>query len=193
MARDRGRPIAMPLTSLFSSSVLPEIVALIDRLGPLSIEELAAHTSASRVTVAREIHRLADLGVASIMPSRNRRLVTLSDSPSAQKVRDLAVLACGVPSIVATEFGSLEGVLRVVIYGSWAARNAGIPGRLPDDIDVLVIGSVDRDDVFEAAERATTRIGVPVSAQRVSQQVWEERSDAFLHAIQESTTLEVIP
>ena len=193
MARDRGRPIAMPLTSLFSSSVLPEVVALIDRLGPLSIEELTAHTGASRVTVAREIHRLAELGVASITPSGNRRLVTLSDSPSAQKVRDLAVLACGVPSIIATEFGSLDGALRVVIYGSWAARNAGVPGRLPDDIDVLIIGSVDRDDVFEAAERATARIGVPVSAQRVSQHAWEERSDAFLRAILESTTLEVMP
>lgn len=186
-----GRPAGGPLTSLFSSATLPAIVATLDRLGTQSIDDLAGHVGVSRVSVSREVRKLTELGIVTVESVGKRRLITLADTPAARAVHALAALACDVPYAIAAEFAGLEGVERVAIYGSWAARNAGEHGRLPQDIDVLVIGSADRDDVFEAADRATTRLGIPVSAKRVTAQAWRDAEDPFLQAIRQRPLLEV--
>ena len=190
--RRGGRPSGGPLTSLFSSATVPELVALLDRLGRQSIDELVQHASVSRVTVSTEINRLAKLGIVAIERVGNRRYVTLDDNPAARAVRALAVLACDVPHAIAAEFSPVKGAEQVLIYGSWAARNAGEHGRLPQDIDVLVVGHTDQDDVFEAAERATRRIGVPVSARRVPTDAWESAADPFLKSLRDRPMLEVV-
>jgi hypothetical protein len=46
---------------------------------------------------------------------------------------------------------SVPGVQRAYIYGSWAARYSGEIGPVPVDVDVLVIGTADLDDLEEAA------------------------------------------
>jgi hypothetical protein len=64
--------------------------------------------------------------------------------------------------VIAEEFGSLDAIA-VAIYGSWAARYEGVEGHPPHDVDVLVIGEVPRRDIYEAAERAEQRAGLPVN------------------------------
>jgi len=49
-----------------------------------------------------------------------------------------------------------------VIYRSWAASNAGVEGPPPADIDGLVLGDPVRSTVNAAAERAETRLYLPV-------------------------------
>jgi hypothetical protein len=76
-------------------------------------------------------------------------------------------------TVVAEEFVSLPGATHVVIYGSWAARYAGIDGPAPADVDdqevdvldvvVLVVGDPARAEVYTAAERAEVRLGMPVN------------------------------
>jgi predicted nucleotidyltransferase len=46
---------------------------------------------------------------------------------------------------------AVEGIEKVFVYGSWAARYHGEPGPVPNDVDVLVVGDADRDDLDEAA------------------------------------------
>jgi hypothetical protein len=55
----------------------------------------------------------------------------------------------------------------VAIYGSWASSYEGIAGRAPHDVDVLVIGEVPRRYLYEAAERAEQRLGLPVNPRSV--------------------------
>lgn len=43
----------------------------------------------------------------------------------------------GPPALVAREFKDLEKTDAVLLFGSWAARYLGEPGRAPNDIDVL--------------------------------------------------------
>lgn len=186
-----GRPAGGPLTSLFSSATVPAIVALLDRLGTLPIDELAERAGVSRVSVSNEVRKLAGLGIVDVAKDGNRHMITLTDSPGASAVRALAVLAYGVPAVIAQEFEALEGVEKVLVYGSWAARSAGEPGRLPQDVDVLAIGSADRDEVFDAAERASLRIGVPVSARRVSRDAWNAAEDPFVRSVLERPLVEV--
>ena len=85
--------------------------------------------------------------------------------------------------MVARELADLPGAEAVVLFGSWAARYLGEPGRSPNDIDVLVIGSPDRDAVDDAAERAEHVLGLPVQATVRSLAQWTVDRDSFVREI----------
>lgn len=84
------------------------------------------------------------------------------ESRYTRPLTELVSLAFGPQFVVDEEFGDL-GAVTVGIYGSWAARHAGVTGPAPNDVDVMVIGDVPRRDMYEAAERAEQRLGLPVN------------------------------
>jgi hypothetical protein len=55
---------------------------------------------------------------------------------------------------------------------------------VPGDVDVLVIGSPDRDDVYEASERAGGRLGRDVNATVVTPERWAGAAEPFLQQVQ---------
>ncbi len=65
------------------------------------------------------------------------------------------------------------------LFGSWAARYAGQLGRAPADIDLLVIGDPDRDELDEAAQRAGARLAREVNVTIRSPRWWREGEDGF--------------
>jgi hypothetical protein len=48
--------------------------------------------------------------------------------------------------VIGQQLAEVDGLPEAVLYGSWAARFQGEPGELPNDIDVLIAGTADRDD-----------------------------------------------
>ena len=95
---------------------------------------------------------------------------------------ELLTLAFGPHLVIGEEFGSLDAIA-VAIYGSWAARYEGIPGRPPHDIDVLVIGEVARRDLYDAAERAEQRLRLPVNPVLSSRARWTAAADPLIQQI----------
>ena len=89
----------------------------------------------------------------------------------------------GPPEVIGREFADIDGALAVLLFGSWAARYLGTSGRAPNDIDVLVIGSVDRDLVDDAAERAERALGVPVQATIRSRSQWTSARESFVQEL----------
>jgi hypothetical protein len=77
----------------------------------------------------------------------------------------------------------------LLLYGSWAARHAGEPGQAPGDVDVLVIGDVDRDDVYDAARRAERRLGREVNTTIRSAEAWGRADDALATTVKRSPML----
>ena len=70
------------------------------------------------------------------------------------------------------------------VYGSWAARYHGEPGDVPRDIDILVVGEADEDDLDDVTRIAQQRLGREVNIRRVPASAWAERSaDPFLQAV----------
>ncbi len=80
---------------------------------------------------------------------------------------------------MAEELSDLPGIHEAFIFGSWAARYTGNPGRAPADIDVLVIGAPDRDDLDDAAQRATMRLARDVNITLRSPTWWDEGTEGF--------------
>ena len=107
-------------------------------------------------------------------------------------MRRIILATYGPPTVVAEEFADVEGIDGVLLFGSWAARYAGEPGRAPNDVDVLVVGSADRDVVDEAAERVERRIGMPVQATVRTRSQWESGRESFILEIKSRTMVPVL-
>jgi hypothetical protein len=82
--------------------------------------------------------------------------------------------------------------LQVLIFGSWAARYHQHPGKPPHDLDVLVVGGSSREDVYDAADRAQQRLGMPVNPVIRSADAWRLASDPLVRQIQSSPLVTVL-
>src|SRR5262245_12898646 len=145
---------APPLMPVFRSRLQGELLAVV-LLAPgdeQSLTDLAQRLGAALSTVQREVSRLEQAGVLRSRHVGNVRLVTAeSNSPAYEPLRDLAERYFGAPAVIADEFATVTDVDELYIFGSWAARLLGIAGPAPADVDVLAVGSPDRDDAYAAA------------------------------------------
>lgn len=89
----------------------------------------------------------------------------------------------GAPEVVRQEFEAIPGVSHLYLFGSFAARYMGEEGPAPNDLDVLVVGTSTRNEVYEAAERAEKRVGIPVNPTIRSEEEWRRSDDPFLKEI----------
>ena len=177
-----GKAAAPPLMAIFRSQLQAEILTLV-MLSPHrhSMSDLAAKLDAPYATVHREVGRLIDVGLLEdTRVGRSRILSPNTASPAYRPLRDLVLVAFGPREVIAQEFGGLDGLEGLLIHGSWAARYSGEDGPEPGDIDVLVIGHVDRDEAYDASERAQDRLERDVNPQFVTLARWNEAGTPFL-------------
>ena len=98
--------------------------------------------------------------------------------PAAESLGRLLEVTFGPRHVVGVEFAKVPGAHTVLIFGSWAARYSGEAGHSPNDIDVMVIGeSVDRADLYAAADRSQRRLGIPVNPVMRTHEQWEDPTD----------------
>ena len=148
-----------------------------------TLSEVAGKLRLPLTTVQREVNRLSGSGL--IRERRIGRSRLVSADPASRYTRPLTELlsiAFGPLFVIDEEFQVL-GALAVAIYGSWAARYEGIAGPPPNDVDVLVIGDVPRRDMYEAAEQAERRLGLPVNPALCSRERWLAAADPLIQQV----------
>jgi DNA-binding transcriptional ArsR family regulator len=141
----------------------------------LSLTEIATHLGAPHPSVHREIQRAEQAGLVTSRKVGNTRLVRANTgSPYYAGLADVLTRAFGVPAVLADALRDIGGITAAYIYGSWAARHEGQPGQRPvGDIDVLVLGAPDRDQLYAALSAAERRLGRPVQA-TIRDRAWLE-------------------
>lgn len=158
---DRGK--TPPLLAILRSQQQGEILALLlgDPDLELSLTEIASRTRAPYPSVHREVERAERAGLVKTRKVGNTRLARANaDSPYFVGLADVLTRAFGVPAVVAEVLRDVRGVSEIYIYGSWAARQAGRPGTRPvGDIDVLLLGDPDRDQLYDVLGVAKQRLG----------------------------------
>lgn len=152
---------------------------------PLSVSELAERIGAPISTVSRETTRLAEAGLVKVLGrGRSKFVEARRDFSWAPALAELLDRTVGVAAVVADEFGQLDGVELVAVFGSWAERRLGRHGPPPNDIDVLVVGEPAGLDVVEAAGRSSGRLGLDISPVVIAADRWQTpRDDAVLRSI----------
>ena len=151
------------------------------------VSELAGRLGVPLSTLHREVVRLDTAGlIVSRTLGRNRLLRANTSHPGAPALTQLLEVTFGPKVVVAEEF-AIPGAEQVMIFGSWAARYAGQAGPPPNDIDVLVVGKVDRADVYDAADSAQDRLGLKVNAVVRTVKQWNDPADALVAQIKASS------
>lgn len=146
--------------------------------------ELATRLQTPPSTLHAEVERLVTAGLLTDRHiGRNRLLRVNLASRYSAALSELLLLAFGPRTVVGEEFATIPGAEAVIIYGSWAGRAAGVPGREPADIDVLVVGHPEREQLYAAADRAQERLGIPVNPVVRSRAAWDRAEDPLVVAI----------
>jgi DNA-binding transcriptional ArsR family regulator len=178
------RKPAPSLLPILRSQQQGEILALLlgDPDLELSLTQIAQRTGVPHPSVHREIERAEHAGLVITRKIGNTRLVRANTgSPYYAGLSDALTRAFGVPAILTTVLRPLVGISAAFIYGSWAARHAGQPGQRPvGDIDVLVLGTPDRDQLYEALSTAEQRLGRPVES-TIRDSTWLESGTGSFH------------
>lgn len=188
------RTSAPPLLAVFRSQLQGDLLArvLLTSQEP-TLSDLAKWLNAPLATVAREVSRLETAGLLTTRRVGRARLVAANEAnPATPPLRQLVTVAFGPQQVVAEEFAGINGIVEVIIFGSWAARASGEPGQVPGDVDVMVVGAPDRDDIYDAAERAQQRLGRPVNTTVVSEGRWQSHEEPFLAAVHERPRVTVL-
>lgn len=157
-----------------------------------TLASLARELGLSSSTLHPEVQRLEDTElVAATQVGRARILRANMSHPLAGPLTEILEYVYGPRAVVTEEFSTISGIARLAIFGSWAARHAGVGGGIPHDIDVLVVGEVDRGAVYAAADRAQVRIGRPVNAVLASNRRWEANADALIRQIKSGPVIDL--
>jgi predicted nucleotidyltransferase len=169
------------------------VLTLLQPAREYTLAELAGLLESPLSSLHREVEALVDADVLRSRRIGRVRLVSANmESPLARPLAEILSTTQGPITVVAEEFADIPGTELVLIFGSWAARHNGRPGRPPADIDVLVVGSPNRDHVYDSAERAEARLRMPVDPVVVSRQRWDEGSGLLVREVQASDRMLVI-
>lgn len=173
-------------------AILAESLGHPDR--EFSLAELGRRTGVSGPVVHREVGRLVESGILRDRHEGRNRLVRADvGHPLFRPMREIIDVTYGPVPLLREQFDGVEGVERVLIYGSWAARRAGEAGLFPNDIDVLVLGSAPRRVLTAVASEAGKRLDVPVNVTRLSVDEWEaDDPTPFVSTLRSRPTLDVM-
>ncbi len=110
-----------------------------------------------------------------------RKLKSILLCPYYAGLAEVLTRAFGVPVVLAEALRDVSGIAAAHIYGSWAARHEGQAGQRPvGDIDVLVLGEPNRDQLYAALSTAEQRLARPVQA-TIRDRTWLESGSGAFH------------
>ncbi len=173
------RTAAPPLLPLLRSQAQEELLALL-YLNPdreFSLTEAARRCRTSVKTIHHEANRLVEAGFVAERRLGNVRLLRAGDpGPAGRPLAELLATTYGPLPVLERELSGVPGVREAYLFGSWAARHEGAPGPVPHDVDVLVVGTADADDLDQAAQRAEAVLLREVNVVRIRPAVWDDPS-----------------
>lgn len=159
----------------------------------LSVPELAERIGLAYPTVWREVGRLVDAGLLQERTLGRVRLVSANPtSPLTKPVREILLVSTGPVPLLREELASIEGIVHAFLFGSFAARMAGVEGPAPNDIDVMVVGEPEPLAVYQACQRVGDLVGRPVNPTILSVEEWRVDETAFLSEVRTNPTINIV-
>lgn len=156
------------------------------------VSDLATETDVPQPSVSREVAKLLAAGLLIAGRDRGRRVVQANAaSPIYPELASILLKTMGPKPVLERALAGLPGIERALIYGSWAHRSSGVPGREPVDIDVLVIGAPDVREVRDRAERASEELGRDVNTSVLTSEEWESAASGFVRELRQAPLVEL--
>lgn len=159
----------------------------------MHLRGVARAVGTSAGTAARELGRLEQAGIVRRAREGNQvYFQARSEQPLFGPIREIVRQTIGAPMSIGRSLAGLAGVERAVIFGSYAHG----PLRADSDVDLLIIGTPDRDDLTERLEAAGREIGRPINEVVMTARELEARrarGDRFVESIDSQPSIPIIP
>lgn len=182
--RTTTEPLLPILRSRLQGRLLAQVLLFGDRERGQTVAELARALGAHVATVHREVDRLAAAGILETERVGRTRLVRPgTDPPYMPELEGLILKTFGPLQLLRQLLAPVEGIHDAYIFGSWAERYEGILGPAPRDLDLLVVGKPDREEVFSVAADLEARTGILVDVHIRSEAAWERGQEGLVRTI----------
>lgn len=183
-------PLLAPIFRSDGQARLLAVLLLGD--GELSVTDLANRAHLAYPTAHREVARLLDAGILVERPVGRTRLIGVNlDSPLTAPLREILTVSAGPVALLAEELERIAGVDAAFLYGSFAARLLGVGGSAPNDIDVMVVGTPDVNEVYDACTRVEAAVHRPVNPTILTATELAEQS-GFLDTVRSGPVVAVV-
>lgn len=158
----------------------------------MSITDVADQSDLAYPTAHREVARLLDAEILRERRVGRTRLVSANvESPLLAPLREILMIATGPVVALKDVLARLDGIESAFVYGSFAARLLGHTGPAPHDIDVMVLGEPDVDEVHEACVEVEAVVHRPVNPTILTREEFAQRS-GFLDTVRSGPVVVVI-
>lgn len=151
----------------------------------LSLADLSREVGSHSGNVHGEVQRLVQAGILADRRVGRARLLRDAHGPYSRPLTDLLMIAYGPKELLEARLAQVPEVEAAYLFGSWAARYSGEPGAPPNDVDLLVIGSPDHDDVFDIANEVGREVRREIQVAFRSAQSWEKGDDSFVRTLRD--------
>jgi DNA-binding transcriptional ArsR family regulator len=159
-----------------------------------SLSELATATGVPQATVSREIERLHRAGLVTSSRRGRLRLVDANRQlPYFEELRSLLLKTVGPAAALREALAEIDSVDDAFIFGSWAARYEGETGPPPNDIDLLVVGNPDLDELYAALRAVERDLRLDVNPVVRSPAEWQDADAGFLDQVRRGPLVRVSP
>jgi hypothetical protein len=175
-----------------SDSLLAVLDAVLSTESPVSTTEVIRSTGLSQPLAHRELKRLTEAGVLREKRIGRSAMFDADDSnPAVAPLRSLAAIALGPQNRIARALRGIPGIERALIFGSFAARAAGVAGKNPDDIDLLIVGTPNRRQVYDAIDGVDEEVRREVNITFLRPDRWESESEELVGRIKNNPVIDL--
>ena len=123
--------------------------------------------------------------------SGRRSVWANTTSPIFDELHSILLKTVGPKAVLETQLHGLPGVERALIYGSWARRYYGEAGPLPQDVDLMVVGTADVAEIRTEADVASRKLGRDVNVTVLTPDEWDKGPTGFVEHLKSEPLVEL--
>lgn len=157
-----------------------------------NISDLARFARTSVPTAMREVDRLLDAQLVTAKTFGRSRLVRVNRMHTLFDAIKLIVShSYGPAAVLPAALYGIDGLDKAFLFGPWAARLKREVGPEPSEVDLLLVGYVNRIEAARAAARVEGYLDRAVNVQFVSSSEWQNATTDLTRDIQSKPMLEL--
>jgi hypothetical protein len=157
-----------------------------------TISELAKQANTSIPTAMREVERLLESQLVTQKPVGRARLIQVNTKHELHdSIRKIVAYSYGPAAVLPAALHGIEGLEQAYLYGNYAAYlKKERPSDSPE-IDLLLVGYVNRIEASNAAKRVEGYLERAVNVKFVGSQEWETSSSEFVVEVKKRPLFEL--
>lgn len=157
-----------------------------------SISDLARFAKVSVPTAMREVDRLLDSRLVTQKVFGRARLIQVNSLHMLyESIKQIVSYSYGPVAVLPSALYSIDGLERAFIYGAYAAHLKHELGPDLHEVDLLLVGYMNRIEAAKAAERVEGYLGRPVNVKFVGSQEWLKGETDFVKSLRELPLVEL--